>query len=74
MDDTPPRTGKPCPICGKPALAQFRPFCSARCRLVDLGRWLDGSYRVPAAENDEPVDDGDRDDDAPPGGEGSGHP
>ena len=23
------------------------PFCSERCRLVDLGRWLDGEYRIP---------------------------
>jgi hypothetical protein len=23
------------------------PFCSARCRLLDMGRWLDGAYRIP---------------------------
>lgn len=29
----------------------FRPFCSDRCRLLDLGAWLDGRYRVePTAE------------------------
>jgi endogenous inhibitor of DNA gyrase (YacG/DUF329 family) len=27
----------------------FRPFCSERCKLVDLGNWLDGAYAVPAA-------------------------
>jgi endogenous inhibitor of DNA gyrase (YacG/DUF329 family) len=25
----------------------WRPFCSERCRLLDLGRWIDGDYRVP---------------------------
>jgi uncharacterized protein len=48
---------KRCPICGKPALARFRPFCSARCADVDLNRWLSGSYRLPAVE-DEEVDEG----------------
>jgi hypothetical protein len=27
----------------------WRPFCSERCKLVDLGRWLNGEYRVPGA-------------------------
>jgi endogenous inhibitor of DNA gyrase (YacG/DUF329 family) len=38
-----------CPICGKPAAAEHRPFCSARCRQVDLGRWLSGDYVIPGA-------------------------
>ena len=39
---------RPCPVCGKrPADAEFRPFCSARCRQVDLGRWLAGDYAIP---------------------------
>lgn len=42
--------GGGCPICGKPAGPQFRPFCSQRCQQVDLHRWLSGSYRIPAAE------------------------
>jgi hypothetical protein len=25
---------------------RFRPFCSERCRLLDLGAWMDGRYRV----------------------------
>jgi endogenous inhibitor of DNA gyrase (YacG/DUF329 family) len=45
-------TGKPCPICGKPAGAATKPFCSKRCRDVDLNRWLSGSYVVPAADDD----------------------
>jgi hypothetical protein len=47
--------GRPCPICGKPAAAEARPFCSRRCADVDLGRWLGGGYRVPGrppAEDD----------------------
>jgi len=38
-----------CPICRKPALPKFRPFCSARCADIDLGRWIGGDYRVPGA-------------------------
>jgi hypothetical protein len=41
-----------CPVCGKPAVAAFRPFCSDRCRKVDLNRWLSEAYRIPAAEAD----------------------
>ena len=44
---------RPCPICGKPAEARHRPFCSARCRLLDLGRWLGGDYRIPTPESPE---------------------
>ncbi|PPQ35301.1 DNA gyrase inhibitor YacG [Rhodopila globiformis] len=45
----------PCPVCGRPAAAAHRPFCSARCQEVDLGRWLSGVYRIPGppAELDE---------------------
>jgi endogenous inhibitor of DNA gyrase (YacG/DUF329 family) len=42
-----------CPICGKPAVERFRPFCSGRCKDVDLNRWLSGHYAIPAAETDE---------------------
>jgi uncharacterized protein len=50
----PPADGrKPaaCPICGKPATEKARPFCSSRCRDVDLNRWFSGSYVVPGKEN-----------------------
>ena len=46
-----------CPVCyASVDLVQTPtvPFCSDRCRLVDLGRWLDESYGVPAPA---PVDD-----------------
>jgi endogenous inhibitor of DNA gyrase (YacG/DUF329 family) len=47
---TPGAKEKPCPICGKPASEASRPFCSERCRDVDLNRWLSGSYVVPGRE------------------------
>jgi len=49
-----------CPICGKPTQVEYRPFCSKRCADVDLNRWLSGSYAIPAAEDDEDRDEGDR--------------
>ena len=48
--------GKPCPICGKPAVEASRPFCSERCRDVDLNRWLSDSYAIPGATDDDDVD------------------
>jgi endogenous inhibitor of DNA gyrase (YacG/DUF329 family) len=45
--------GKPCPLCGKPAVAAFRPFCGKRCADVDLNRWLSGVYAIPAEETDD---------------------
>ncbi|MDQ2067241.1 DNA gyrase inhibitor YacG [Xinfangfangia sp. CPCC 101601] len=44
-----------CPICGKETVHAYRPFCSRRCADIDLGRWLNESYRVPddaAGEDD----------------------
>ena len=49
-----------CPICGKPAAAPYRPFCSKRCADIDLGRWLDGIYRVETEEKPEQGAAGDR--------------
>ncbi len=42
-----------CPICAKAYAVQALndlptfPFCSERCRLIDLGRWIDGEYTIP---------------------------
>jgi len=47
------RKARGCPICGRPTDAAAKPFCSSRCRDVDLHRWLSGSYVVPGSENDE---------------------
>ncbi len=52
----PARRRRRCPGCGKSMVMRFRPFCSARCRDLDLGRWLDGSYAVPAVEVDDDED------------------
>jgi len=41
-----------CPICGKPTVAEYRPFCSKRCADVDLQRWLSGAYAVPGDEEE----------------------
>lgn len=47
----PPRR---CPVCRRVAAdTRFRPFCSARCRQVDLGRWLAGDYAIPAGPEEE---------------------
>ncbi len=46
-----------CSVCRRPVDPRFRPFCSARCKQVDLGRWLDGHYAVPG----EPTEGGEDD-------------
>ena len=51
-----------CVFCRRhPVDAPWRPFCSERCRLQDLARWAEESYRAPAeaADNDEKVTDPD---------------
>ncbi len=50
------RARAPCPNCGRPSVRQHRPFCSARCADLDLGRWLTGRYRIPAVEGGEVAD------------------
>lgn len=46
-----------CPICKSPTNHAYRPFCSRRCADVDLSRWFNESYSVPAlpAEGDEKI-------------------
>ena len=48
-----------CPICGKPATIEAKPFCSKRCADVDLHRWLGEGYRVPASRDDDTNEVGD---------------
>lgn len=59
-----------CPTCSRPILwtADFpeRPFCSERCRLIDLGAWLNGDHAIPG----EPVDESQ----LPPEARGDGAP
>ncbi len=51
MNEASPRT-VPCPSCRQPALFsesnRWRPFCSERCRMADLGAWATERFRVPA--------------------------
>jgi uncharacterized protein len=49
---TPLRPRRPCPECGKPSAREHFPFCSDRCRSVDLNRWLSGAYAIPATEEE----------------------
>ncbi|MEM8952177.1 MAG: DNA gyrase inhibitor YacG [Pseudomonadota bacterium] len=53
-DDQKPAKTRRCVRCGKPRTQEFRPFCSRRCRDLDLGKWLDGSYTIPAEEEEPP--------------------
>lgn len=50
---TPLRPRRPCPECGKPSQRATFPFCSERCKNVDLNRWLTGSYVIPASEDED---------------------
>ena len=43
--------GSLCPVCNKPTNKKHRPFCSSRCKLIDLGNWVDGSYRLPSEDS-----------------------
>ena len=43
-----------CPICKKETARSYRPFCSRRCADIDLGKWLTGSYSIPAEGLEEP--------------------
>jgi endogenous inhibitor of DNA gyrase (YacG/DUF329 family) len=56
-----------CPQCGRPAVFapenKFRPFCSERCKLLDLGQWADESFRIPIEQNAASSEDDISDDD-----------
>jgi len=49
-----------CPQCGKPVAwdttNRYRPFCSERCRLIDLGAWANENYRIPVQESKDDVE------------------
>jgi uncharacterized protein len=59
-----PRTAR-CPVCKQPTAHDTRPFCSKRCRDVDLGRWLGGNYVI-AGGNADADEDGDGNGTQPP--------
>ena len=52
-----------CPACGKKAAFEpwnpWRPFCSQRCRVSDLGAWASEAYRVPGKPGEDDSGDGD---------------
>jgi len=49
-----------CPQCGRNVEwapgNRYRPFCSERCKLIDLGAWASEKYRVPVAEDKDEID------------------
>lgn len=51
-----------CPTCAKPVVwvpeNRYRPFCSERCKQIDLGAWANEEYRVPASESEPGAADG----------------
>ncbi|MBI1181586.1 MAG: DNA gyrase inhibitor YacG [Alphaproteobacteria bacterium] len=54
MSDPHQPSGRPvrtCPVCAKPAVERYMPFCSKRCGDIDLGRWLDGRYVIPGQDS-----------------------
>ncbi len=50
---TPLRPKRPCPECGQPSARATFPFCSTRCKDVDLNRWLSGAYAIPVRDDEE---------------------
>ena len=48
-----PRTF-PCPRCGEQSQwedNEFRPFCSERCKMIDLGAWANDEYKIPTEDS-----------------------
>lgn len=60
-----------CPICHTQVVFEdnpFRPFCSERCKLIDLGAWAGEKYRIPEEATDkDATEENDEDDDEPNG-------
>lgn len=52
----PLRKTRPCAECGKPSVREHYPFCSDRCRTLDLSRWLNGAYAIPVADDERQAD------------------
>jgi len=53
----PLRPKRPCPECGRPSARETYPFCSKRCKDVDLNRWLKGAYVLPVRDDEDEADD-----------------
>lgn len=41
-----------CPLCKNKGVRAFRPFCSKRCKDIDLGNWMLGAYAIPDEDTD----------------------
>lgn len=52
----PLRKTRACAECGRPSVREHYPFCSDRCRSLDLSRWLNGSYAIPVSEDEKKAD------------------
>lgn len=65
---TPGLSGKKksrCPICARAIVLEdlpTRPFCSERCKLLDLGKWASGRYAIPGPKADPEIEDTDPED------------
>lgn len=56
MEQSPQKKYVKCPRCGQPSLFSdenlFRPFCSERCKIIDLGDWATEKYSIPIEKNE----------------------
>ena len=57
----PLRKAHPCPECKRASVREHYPFCSDRCRSLDLSRWLTGAYAIPVADDETKADYSDED-------------
>ena len=61
MSPRPSKRTAPCPRCGQRAALDagnaWPPFCSERCKMIDLGKWASEQYAIPAQEQSRDVDD-----------------
>jgi endogenous inhibitor of DNA gyrase (YacG/DUF329 family) len=53
----PLRKARPCPECRRPSTRESYPFCSERCRNLDLSRWLTGAYAIPVVDDESKADE-----------------
>lgn len=55
MTQNPPSKILLCPVCQNPRQHEFRPFCSIRCKQIDLNRWFSEVYSVSVEEEKNPT-------------------
>lgn len=58
----PPKTSK-CPICKKPSVVAYHPFCCKRCADIDLAHWLRGDYTIEGKAVEQDSEDKDEEED-----------